>query len=673
MVDLKQIPTLGQWNPMKYVSSAPKEAEAPTSMTAGSVNFMLTGTGKLQVFKGVTIVTGKLGSIVMMNVAEDFAGLGQASDLTAYGNVFNVYSALFFIGKGLLRLSGASLGKNASATLSLLVKKDGVYQPVSGPPYQAGLIAPSAPLIRAINPPAGFSGKVNGVVSVVAWRIRSSTGAVSNQSPVSNIVAASNQSIAVTLPAADFNGQDYWGIGVTLNQEGTTGSHFELTEIPETDISQTMTVTDLTTTSGSNVVNSATGGYTSTMIGWPVTLSGGSPAVSLSSYITEVVSSNQVKLAANAPATSAGVTMTAAVGVEGTARTIVIEWRDGDLVGKQLAPSRDFPPFPGYYAGSLQDIVFVDGCFSGDTDPLTPSSNIGSAITPSEFGKPESFSPDTAIFTNDTPTGLHRGDELYWRTCKNSVYVLRYLAGLSVEPVWQNMGCDYQHNAVLGEGGRLYMWPTKRGPVRMDQGGMADSTFAVKIADDLINCTDPKKRILGWYDDLHVVCFCYEKKIWPWFADLGEWGAPADLTGRIAGNYIRSTVTVNRQLLIADDLDNLYTYDVGNGSVGKVRTAWVSSTNSMDTVAAVVASIRADNTERPVTIKVFADGDDINAVSSFDLIPPRTGFQRLPAVWPNAQDCESHCLEITIESTTPTGDCGLELAESFGPGHNMLR
>ena len=289
------------------------------------------------------------------------------------------------------------------------------------------------------------------------------------------------------------------------------------------------------------------------------------------------------------------------------------------------------------------------------------------------------FGHERAVFTNGQfgcdvrpRVGLLPGDEVCWRVCKNSVYVLRYLQGLSVEPVWQNLGCDFQHNAVLGEGGRLYMWPTKRGPVRMDDQGMADSSFANKISDDLIGCSAPIKRVLGWYDDLHVVCFCYEKKIWPWFADLNDWGAPADLAGKIVGN-IKSCVTVHRQLQISDEFDNLYLYDVGTGSVGKIRTAWMMARDSMENVALVVASVRADNTERPVTIKVFADGDDVNPVDSFDLLPSRLGYQRLPSVWPNVQDCESHAIEITIESKTATGDCGLESIASFGQGHEMFR
>lgn len=672
-MEISTIPKLSEHAPKRYISSSPKDGGGDY-MASGSENMMLSGSGKSQVFKGVTALSPKLGGIVMMNVAEDFASLGQASDVTAYGNIFNVFSALFYIGKGLVRLAGTSLLVNASATLSLLVKQNGSYtDPLSGP-WQGGLAQPSAPTIQVVNPPAGLTGKVNGVVSVVIWRIRSTTGAVSIHSEVSNIVAATNQSIAVTFPLPDANGQDYWGIGVTLNAEGQTGSHFELVEIPESQVGESLTRTDVATNNASLDITSATGGFTSSHIGWTVVLSGGTPSCSLTTYVTAVPLATKLTLAAMPPTTSTGVHMTLSRGVGGSGRSVVIEWRDGDLVGKPLAPTRAFPPPEGLFAGSLEDVDFVDGCYA-DAQAITSNSNRGSAIAPSEPGKPESFSPDTVIFTNDTPTALLRGDGVYWRLCRNSGYMIRYMGGenpLSVEPVWEGIGVLYQHNAVLGEGGRLYLWPTRLAPMRLGADGLLEGIFANDIADDLIACTDPAKRILGWFGDKHVVTFCYDKKVWCYFPDLDAWAAPVNLLSLIVGN-IKSTVTVNGQMYLSDDADNLYNFDVGNGSTAKIKTPWVSSQRAMDTIATVVASIRADNTGTNVVIDVYADGDDTAPVSSFTLTPARTGYQKLPSVWCNIIDTEMHAVMVTITSTTPTGDSGLERIETFGPSHEMLR
>ena len=671
MPDSQYIPKLMDFRGSQgYISSSPKESDGDY-MAAGSENVMYTGSGKTQAFKGVTEREDQDGGIVMQNVAENYASLGQASDGSAFGNAYNVFSALFYIGKGLLRLNGISLLVQASTVLSLLLKRSGSYTDPQSGPWQGGLAKSSAAIIRAVTPPAGMSGKVNGVVSIVIWRIRSTTGAVSVRSDVSNIVGATNQSIAVALPLPDANGQDYWGIGVTKHGEGRTGSHFEYTEIAESTVAESLSRTDVVTNSASLDVTSATGGFTGTHIGWVATFSGGTPSIgSFQSYVTGVPNANTLTLAAMPPTTSTGVSMTLSRGDSGQGRTVVIEWRDGDLVGKPFAPSRDFPPPAGLYSGALEDITFVDGCYADAVD-ATSGSNPGSAIAPSEKGKPESFSPDNVIPTNSLPTALVRGDGLYWRWSRNDLMVLRYLPGenpLSVEIVWEGIGIEYQHNTCLGEGGRLYLWPSERGAMRMGENGLPDTGFANQVADDLAACTDPAKRVVGWYGLKQTVVYMYEKRAWPFFTNLEIWGAPADL--EIEGN-VRSCIPDNNKLLISDDLDNLYEYDKGTGSVMKIRTGWKPAAEMLDTVHAVIPSVRADNTN-PVSVRVYADGDESTAVQELLTDPSRVGYQVLPAVYPNVIDCQSFAVEVEIESTTAVGDVGLESLTVLGPSQSTL-
>lgn len=574
------------------VTSAPTDI-APNYLAKGSENAVLTGTGKVSVFKGATQKQGVSGGGVMMNVAETYASLG-ANNETAYGNVFNVFAALFFIGAGLLRLTGQSLLVSASSTLSLLIKRNGVYTDPASGLFQAGLAQPSAPIILAVTPPAGLTGKNNGTVSVVIWRVRSTTGARSIKSAVSNIVGAINQSISITFPLKDTNGQDFWGIGVTKNIEGAIGSHFELKEIPETSVAASPT------------------------------------------------------------------------------RAVVIEWRDGDLAGKPFAPSRDFPPSAGLFGGTLEDVSFVDGAYADAVRSVTDSVR-GSAITPSERGRPESFSPDTAIFTNDTPTALLRGDGLYWRFGRNSLNVIRYLGGekpLSVETVWDGTGVSHQHNACLGEGGRLYAWTGI--PTRLGADGLPDSSFANPIIEDFAAWTDSSKVVLGSHNvKFSGIAFCYEQTIRVYYPSLDAWSAP--LKPNITGN-IKSCVTDRNQLLISTTdgtIDRLYEYNVGTGTTAKIQSGWTPAREFLETVHSCVATVRADNT-LPITIEILADGIDTPA-ETMTVTPARTGFQRLLPIYPNVIDCEQTAVRITITSTTATGDAGVESVSLFGSGNSIMQ
>jgi hypothetical protein len=671
MSDLQGLNRLMKWTGSGgYISSAPKE-EGGNYMAAGSENAMLTGTGKVQAHKGVTQRASVKGGFAMHTIDETYASVGQASDTTGFGNVMKVFAALFYIGKGLVRLAGLSLAVNASATLSLLIKRSGSYTGSADcGPWQAGLAAPSAPILRAVTPPAGMTGKVTGTVSAVTWRIRSTTGAVSNQSPVSNIVEANGESLAITFPLKDANGQDAWGIGVTKQIEGRTGSHFQFLEILESDLIESESRTDVVTDSASLDVTSVTASFTSDMIGWTAVFSGGSPACVHSTYVTDVPAADTLTLAAMPPTTSTGVTMLLTNAVEGTERTYVFEYRDGDLVGREFAPKRNYPPPSGLFAGELEDVLFVDGAYA-DAEAGTSSTNRGTGLAPSEPGQPEAFSPDTVIFTHDTPTALLRGDGIYWRFSRNSTYTITYLGGskpLSMEIVWDNVGIQYQHQAVLGDGGRLYLWPASQGLLRMDQSGFPDGAWADAITDDLIACTDASKRVLGWDGISHVIAVCYNKTVWPYFTSLNKFGAPATFSGMA---NIKAAITENSRLLLVDTNDDIWEYNVGTGTVLKVRTPWMPAVGGMDTVALVTASIRADNIGS-VTVDVFADGDETTAASTISVDPARTGYQILPSVWPNVTQCESHQIQITTTSTTAAGDHGIESIETFGEGNDIL-
>jgi hypothetical protein len=672
MSELQGLNRLMKWTGSGgYISSAPKE-EGGNYMAAGSENAMLTGTGKVQAHKGVTQRASVKGGFAMHTIDETYASVGQASDTTGFGNVMKVFAALFYIGKGLVRLAGLSLAVNASATLSLLIKRNGFVHRFSGMRTVAGRACGTIGTYpRAVTPPAGMTGKVTGTVSAVTWRIRSTTGAVSNQSPVSNIVEANGESLAITFPLTDANGQDAWGIGVTKQIEGRTGSHFQLLEIMEEDLIETESRTDVVTNSASLNVSSATGGFTSDIIGWTADFSGGTPACVHSSYVTDVVSANILTLESMPPTTSTGVTMLLTNAVEGTERTYVFEYRDGDLVGREFAPKRNYPPPSGLFAITLEDVLIVDGAYA-DAEAGTSSTNRGTGIAPSEPGQPEAFSPDTVIFTRDTPTALIEKEGAAFRFTRNKTYAITYLGGskpISVEPVWDNIGILYQHQAVIGEGGRLYVWSSTQGLLRMGADGMPESEWADAVLDDLIACTDPLKRVLGWHDTGKVVAVCYDKTVRPFFSSLGRWGAPATFSEMA---NIRSAITENNQLLLVDTNDDIWEYNVGTGTVLKVRTPWMPAVGGMDTIALVTASMRADNDDEPVTVEVFADGDETTAASTIEVEVARTGYQTLPSVWPNVTNCESHQIQLTTTSTTAAGDHGIESIEVFGEGNDIL-
>ena len=239
------------------------------SMGSGSENLIVTGTGANQVFKGIAQRTASpsnpVGTKVLTNVGDKYGGLGNFAD-TALGSIFRVLGAIFFIGSGRLYYDGADTGVSASSTLSLRRLVNGVL----GTTYQAGLAQPSAPVITAITPPAGFVGKNDGTVSVKLARVRSATGARSIASLASNVATCRNQSVLVEFPSADLNGQDYWEVDVTLNGYGGVGNHYFFQEIAESALIGSTSLTPTATIVSGTTLSMPNGTLTASNVGWAI-------------------------------------------------------------------------------------------------------------------------------------------------------------------------------------------------------------------------------------------------------------------------------------------------------------------------------------------------------------------------------------------------------------------
>lgn len=635
-------------------------------MSDGSANVLITGTGKNQIWKDVTVKGGISGSQILTDVGETYGGLGSPSDTSAIGSIFRVLGSIFFVGAGTLYYKGADTGGDATTTLSIKTINSGLLSAT----YQAGLAEPSAPTIEAIAAPNGFSGDNNGVVSVQIARVRSDTGGVSNASPTSNVVSTSNQSVAITFPSADANGQDYWAIYATKNKFGGIGAHLFLTEIAESVIAETVTAT--ATLDADTTISVPNGTLTSSNIGWQYTSSGDT-----TTYVTAVgaddsASSGFQQITLNAASvlnTSQSVTFTRAV--NGTTRTYVVEWKDTDL-DAELAPIRNFPPPPAIFGGVSGDVVFVDGVYGDSANVASRTDaqsgvdydpdNVGNAIAVSDPAKPESFPPDNYIFTGDAPTCIIPGAMgVHWRFGNNSLGVIRYVGGspaLTYEQVWTGVGVQHQHNAVTGQGGRLYAYTAKRGLVRLGQNGEPDTLFAADVADDMEGW-NPTDTVLGFDGDNQHLCVMNGTTILAYYEPVGAWCAPCTVTG-VTGT-IKGAVTVNGSMYLAigdSSTISLYGYNDGSGSTGTVVTPWIDSDMVADVIAQIQVSLRADSTGNQATVEVFTNGANSTAKRSQAVNPIQTGFSHLPVLKPNVTNAKSFRVKVSLASNG--GDSGFD-------------
>jgi hypothetical protein len=197
---------LSRCAPIEYISAA-RRGQGGNYMRPPSTNAMVTGTDFTRAFRGPLLVGGKLGSRVLFNTDQTFAGLGTQA-VNGSGSVFAVRSLLMAIGSGQVNFDGAAIATFlASSTLSYVKNH-------AAPVYQAGRAQPSAPLIFAKDNPSAGRSQMTGAASIVIFRSSDIDGQVSLMSLPSNVLTLSGQDVIAQLPAADLNGQNFWGIGV---------------------------------------------------------------------------------------------------------------------------------------------------------------------------------------------------------------------------------------------------------------------------------------------------------------------------------------------------------------------------------------------------------------------------------------------------------------------------
>lgn len=576
--------------PLEYESSGLETVVNPMSMAQGSKNVIITGLGKPTSFKGMTELAGKVGSRFLTQAGESFAGLGRFSDSAGKGSVVRVMAGLFFAGSGRLFYDGADMGVSASSVLQLKLLASGSF----GTTYQAGLSQPSAPTIATrTSLGVGLTGKLKaGTYAVRIYKIRTATGGRSNSSEPSNLAVATEsnsvgQSLRVTLPAADANGGDRWGICVTPRNFGSTGPFFLLQEVAEAD---------LTT-------------------------------------------------------------------IDSVPRSIEIEWTDGDLAGKPLAPIDSYPPPACVFVGALGNSVFVDGCY-GDTVSGVSAASPGTVIACSLPLRPEEFPLDWLAFPPDAPTCLLRGgDGFYYRFGKNSLGVISYTGGeppITYQLYWGATGVTYQHNAVVAEGGRLYAKTGTKGLVRIGNRGEPDTLWAAKISDD-VEGWDDADTVLGWDENNSLLCVMNNLTVLPFNSTLDKWGAPIDLTGLVTGKILSAVTHLGALYISCLNTSGsgikIYEFNAGSGTVMEVYTDWVWSESEADYIRQIDVRGRFDTTN-PISLKVFKDGDLTTPILDIARVPTVGSQVSLAPFAGLLANLESWCIYLSQENGG--GDMGFE-------------
>jgi hypothetical protein len=358
--------------------------------------------------------------------------------------------------------------------------------------------------------------------------------------------------------------------------------------------------------------------------------------------------------------------------IDSVARSYEIEWADGDLEGQPLAPNQSYAPPSCIFAGAIGNSVFVDGCY-GDTVSGTSASAPGTVIACSLPLRPEEFPLDWLAFPPDAPTALLRGgDGYYYRMGKNSVGVISYIGGTGDAPpiayqlMWGTTGCSYPHNAVVAEGGRLYIKSGTKGLVRIGDDGQPESLWASAFIDDVESWLD-EDTVLGWDENYGNVCIMNNLTVIPYNTRLEKCGSPIDLTGLVTGKILGAVTHVGALYIACLDTPNstvkIYKFNSGTGSVVQMYSDWFFSQGHADYIREIEIRGRFDSVN-PITLKVFKNESLAAPVINTTITPVAGAPVRIPLFRGLIPDMRSWCIYLSQQSAG--GDMGFETIDVSG-------
>lgn len=306
--------------------------------------------------------------------------------------------------------------------------------------------------------------------------------------------------------------------------------------------------------------------------------------------------------------------------IDSVARSYETEWADGGVL-PILVPTDNYQPPACTHAVQLEDVTNAIGAY-GDTAGIS-STAPGNAIAPSLPGFPEAYPPDQLLFLPESPMHVmaRPADRYAYILMKNSVAALTYtggVPGVSLEIIWDNIGCSAPHHAV-NVNGRLYAYAGGK-LVRMGLTG-APEDFGDEIMRE-VRAMTAANVVVGYDAKLKTFCVMHGSKIYPLHRpgeETEKWGAPLDISGFATGS-VQSAVTVNNglKLTVRDSTTfNLYDFNVGSGSTWTAWSAWRDAGDALrrKTIYICGSAFQHDNLTYPtITTKIYGT----NSAGSFD-------------------------------------------------------
>lgn len=305
-------------------------------------------------------------------------------------------------------------------------------------------------------------------------------------------------------------------------------------------------------------------------------------------------------------------TLVAASTVDGVARSIEFDFKDGDLL-PILAYIDDYVPPAGTHAVRLQNVMCVLGCYGDSSSPVS-STNTGTAGAISLPNYYESYKPrDLIYFPEQIVDAMARPtDEFAYVGHADCVTAMQYVGvrngpAVSLTMIWPDIGIKHPCNWTQVHG-LLYVMSANGGPVRMRADGGVDYDFALPVREFMRTWTQDDTAV-GWHpNSMCVVYFNKTLGVGVSFSLVNEgWGDPCYFPdANVSGGALSVTNTVGRMIVTVDNggTHTAYAWDEGATSMPITSVTNWRYTGKPATIEEMSVGFNVDNFASPMIIGI---------------------------------------------------------------------
>lgn len=305
-------------------------------------------------------------------------------------------------------------------------------------------------------------------------------------------------------------------------------------------------------------------------------------------------------------------TTVAAGTVDGVARSLLFDWKDGDLVPIE-ASYDDYSPRAATHHIRLENVMALAGTFSDSVSSVS-STSTGSSIQVSKTNNYESYIPTHLLFLPERVVDvLSRPIDSYGLIgCENSIHAIQYVGprdddmpACTITTLLQDIGIKNAFNWVHFRG-RVALYTAEGNLLLMSEDGSIDTLWARKIR-KYIQGWDPDSTVLTYDPKNDCLLLANGREILAYSLQNEDWSLPIILDdfGITAGSIQSAQASGRRCFITVNNAGSFTAYEFDTGAAGSKQIAFVSHYSGAPNRAAVKSiqkaslSIETNDTTHP--------------------------------------------------------------------------